>query len=110
MAEQPVSTAPPATPDPAEGAVAVPIPVVAKPAPEPAPKAVLPISQAVEEVAQVVESLKGALEQMEEALELVELAERQKLGDEREIESLRRALRQLQSPRGGRGGHREGGE
>jgi hypothetical protein len=38
---------------------------------------------------------------MEEVLELVELAERQKLTDEREIESLLRALRQLQS-RGGR--------
>ena len=37
---------------------------------------------------------------MEEVLELVELAERQKLADEQEIESLRRALRQLQRPRG----------
>jgi hypothetical protein len=61
-----------------------------------------PISRAAEEVTQVVESLKGALEQMEEVLELVELAERQKLGDEREIESLRRALRHLQSSRGNR--------
>jgi hypothetical protein len=57
------------------------------------------ISQAVEEVMQIVESLKRALEQMEEVLELVELAERQKSADEREIESLRRALRKIQQPR-----------
>jgi hypothetical protein len=58
------------------------------------------ISQAVEEVMQIVESLKQALEQMEEVLELIELAERQKSADEREIESLRRALRKIQQPRG----------
>jgi hypothetical protein len=58
-------------------------------------------------VTQVVESLRQALNQMEEVLELVEHAERQKLADEREIESLRRALRQLQQPRGGRGERRE---
>jgi hypothetical protein len=58
------------------------------------------ISQAVEEVTQIVESLKQALEQMEEVLELVELAERQKSADEREIESLRRALRKIQQPLG----------
>ena len=39
---------------------------------------------------QIVESLKQALNQMEDVLELVEVAERQKLGDEREIDSLRR--------------------
>jgi hypothetical protein len=37
---------------------------------------------------------------MEEVLELIELAERQKSADEREIESLRRALRKIQQPRG----------
>jgi len=36
---------------------------------------------------------------MEEVLELVELAERQKLADEREIESLRHALRKIHQPR-----------
>jgi hypothetical protein len=61
----------------------------------------------VNEVTQVVESLKQALNQMEDVLELVEHAERQKLGDEHEIESLRRALRQLQHPRSGRGERRE---
>jgi hypothetical protein len=60
------------------------------------------INQAVEEVTQIVESLKQTLDQMEEVLELVELAERQKLGDEREIESLRRALHRIHQPRGDR--------
>ncbi|MGD0744313.1 MAG: hypothetical protein ABSA45_04075 [Verrucomicrobiota bacterium] len=46
--------------------------------------------------------LKQTLDQMEEVLELVELAERQKLADEREIESLRRALRRIHQPRGER--------
>ena len=58
------------------------------------------ISQAIEEVTQIVESLKQTLDQMEEVLELVELAERQKLADEREIESLRRALRKIHQPHG----------
>jgi plasmid stabilization system protein ParE len=65
------------------------------------------ISHAVNEVMQVVELLKQALDQMEDVLELTEHAERQKLGDEREIESLRRALRQLQQPRGGRDDRRD---
>jgi hypothetical protein len=60
------------------------------------------ISQAVNEVMQAIESLKQAMEQMEEALELVELAERQKLADEHEIDSLRRLLHQLHRPRGDR--------
>jgi hypothetical protein len=38
---------------------------------------------------------------MEEVLETLELADRQKIEDEREIESLRRALRQLHEPRDG---------
>lgn len=37
---------------------------------------------------------------MEEVEELVERADRQKSADEREIESLRRALRRIQQPRG----------
>lgn len=66
-----------------------------------APRAAKPdgsaISRAVNEVTDIVESLRQALEKMEEVLELVEHAERQKLTDEREIESLLRALRQFQS-------------
>jgi len=60
------------------------------------------ISQAIEEVTQIVEALKQTLDQMEEVLELVEVAERQKLADEREIESLRQALRRIHQPRGER--------
>jgi hypothetical protein len=44
---------------------------------------------------------------MEEVLEMLELFERQKNLDEREIESLRRALRQVNRPRdAGRHQHR----
>jgi len=57
------------------------------------------ISKAVDEVRQIVESLEQALQQMEEVLRLVEMAERQKVTDEHEIESLRRALRKIQQPR-----------
>ena len=57
------------------------------------------IGQAVGEVRQIVESLEQALEQMVEVLRLVELAEQQKFADERELESLRRALHKLQPPR-----------
>ena len=46
----------------------------------------------------IVASLEEALDLMEEVQELVELAEDQKLGDEREIENLRRALRRIQVP------------
>jgi hypothetical protein len=66
------------------------------------------ISQAIDDVMQIVDSLKRAVEQMEEVLELVELAERQKLADEQEIESLRRALRKLNRPRGARPTEAEG--
>ena len=65
------------------------------------------VSRAVNEVMEIIESLKQALEQMETVLELVEHAERQKLADEHEIDSLRRLLRQLQHPRGGRDAMRE---
>ena len=64
------------------------------------------INQAIDEISQIIESLKRVLDQMEEVLELAELAERQKTADEQEIESLRRALRQLQRP----GGQRRRGE
>lgn len=60
------------------------------------------ITQAIDEISQIIETLKRALDQMEEVLELAEQAERQKTGDEQEIESLRRALRQLQRPGGSR--------
>src|SRR5215471_12235260 len=53
------------------------------------------VSQAIEQVTQVIEELKRVLEEMEVVLETLELAERQKIDDEREIESLQRALRRL---------------
>ena len=39
------------------------------------------------------------IDHLDEVLELVEVAERQKLADEREIDELRRALRRIQPPR-----------
>jgi hypothetical protein len=82
----------------------VPAPRAAKPdgpdAGKVAESAAAAVSKAVDEVRQIVESLEHALEQMEEVLKLVELAEHQKFDDEREIESLRRALRKIQPPRG----------
>jgi len=47
----------------------------------------------------IIESLKEALDEMDEVLETLELVRAQKGADEREIESLRRALRHLQQPR-----------
>ena len=79
----------------------------APPAALQAPAVSSAINQAVDEVMGIVESLKQALTQMEDVLELVEHAERQKLADEHEIDSLRRLLRQLQHPRSGRGERRE---
>jgi predicted RNase H-like nuclease (RuvC/YqgF family) len=103
--KQKIHAAPAATDPQAEPPVAVRkivSPAIRHAAP-PAVRAVRPggsaISEAVEEVRQIVESLEQALEQMEQVLRLAEEAERQKTGDEREIESLRRALRKIQPPR-----------
>jgi len=63
---------------------------------EPAPPATL--EEAIEHVSRVVESLRQSLNDMEEVLELLEVLERQTGADEREIESLRRALRQFHRP------------
>ena len=60
------------------------------------------IHRAIEEVRQITESLEQVLEQIEEVHEILEVAERQKTADEREIESLRRALRRIHQPRGER--------
>jgi hypothetical protein len=65
------------------------------------------IQQAIEQVNRIVQSLKEASDEMEGVLEMLELFERQGDADEREIESLRRALRQFQRPRdGGHHSHR----
>ena len=57
------------------------------------------ISDAIEQVNRVIEELKRSLDDMEEVLETLELAERQKIEDEREIQNLQRALRHLHRPR-----------
>ena len=57
------------------------------------------ITDAIEQVNRVIEELKHSLDEMEEVLETLELAERQKIDDEREIQNLQRALRQLASAR-----------
>src|SRR5215471_12231514 len=57
------------------------------------------IQKAIDEVNQIVVALRGALDDMEEVFETMEVAERQKKGDEEEIETLRRALRGLRRPR-----------
>jgi predicted RNase H-like nuclease (RuvC/YqgF family) len=68
------------------------------------------ISEAIDEVTDIIEQLRRTVEQMEEVLELVEVAERQKIGDEREIEALRGQLRQLHHPRDRRSRESEGQE
>jgi hypothetical protein len=91
----------PVRPVPSKHKIQPPVPAVV-PAPVPVARAGKPggsaIGQTVEEVRQIVESLEQALSQMEEVLRLVELAEHQKFADERELESLRRALHKLQPP------------
>jgi hypothetical protein len=54
------------------------------------------IHEAVAHATFIANALKELHEQMDEILELVEVAERQKLADERELDELRRALRRIQ--------------
>ncbi len=63
------------------------------------PAEISAVSQAVAHATEIAESLKQMIDQLDEVLELVEVAERQKLADEREIDELRRALRRIQPPR-----------
>ena len=57
------------------------------------------ITKAIEQVNEIITELKHALEEMDDVLETLEMAERQKIDDEREIEHLQRALRRLNRPR-----------
>ncbi len=67
------------------------------------------IQQAIDQVTDVTEALRKALDDMEQVLEMLEEIERQSGADQREIESLRRALRQLHRPHeGGRSSMRAG--
>jgi len=63
------------------------------------PAAPANVRGAIDEVNHVIEKLRESLDDMEEVLETLELAERQKDADEHEIDSLRRALRQVNRPR-----------
>ena len=63
------------------------------------PAAPTAISQAVEHALFIATALKELHDQMDEVLELVEIAERQKIADERELEEFRRALRRIQPQR-----------
>ena len=76
-----------------------PLPTRSEPIPPGRPAPPASVEEAIEEVSNIVETLRGALDGMEEVLELLELYERQKNLDEREIDSLRRALRQMHRPR-----------
>ena len=69
------------------------------PARERQPASPMAVQQAIEEVNYIIETLRGTLDDMEAVLETLELAERQKIADEQEIETLRRGLRQLHRPR-----------
>jgi len=60
------------------------------------------IQSAIEEVNKILETLRKTVDDMDEVLETLELAERQKDADEREIESLRRSLRQMHHGRDSR--------
>ncbi len=71
------------------------------------PASKLSIQAAIEQVNDIISALRETLEQMDEVLESLEYFERQGGADEREIESLRRSLRQLQRSReGGQHSHR----
>lgn len=62
-----------------------------------------PIATATAQVEDIIQSLKDSLRDLEEVLEILDDAQRQQIGDEKEIESLRRSLsvlqRERQSPR-----------
>jgi hypothetical protein len=73
----------------------------------PAPPAA--IADAIAEVNHIIASLKQVLDEMEEVLETLELAEVQKSADEREIQSLRNALRQFERRGGGEPRHEQQG-
>lgn len=55
--------------------------------------------RAVAQVEDIIKSLKDSLRELEEVLEILDDAQRQQIGDEKEIESLRRALSVLQRER-----------
>jgi hypothetical protein len=102
-------TLPPGSEPPMTAPQGHPVPAFATTYDEPESSSPATISQAIELVNQVVQKLRVSLDEMEDVLEMLEIIERQNDADEREIESLRRALRQFQRPRdGGHGGRGRG--
>ncbi len=69
------------------------------PAPVPSVRRSEPMAAAIAHANEIIVELREALADMEEIVELLEIAEVQKKDDEREIETLRRALSQLQRAR-----------
>jgi hypothetical protein len=83
-------------------ATPVPAPVVSVPPPALPPQPrhrSEPLQQAITELNQIISDLREALADLEDVAELLEIAETQKLDDEKEIEALRRTLNQLQRGR-----------
>jgi hypothetical protein len=78
-----------------------PRPAQPMPMRESRPAEPMAVQAAIEEVNHIIETLRSTLTDMEDVLETLELAERQKIADEQEIETLRRGLRQLHRPREG---------
>ena len=99
---EPVAVARETPPPPIRERLPAP-PAIVHPTPqrERQPASPVAVQQAIEEVNRIIETLRGTLEDMEEVLETLELAERQKIVDEHEIETLRRGLHQLHRPREG---------
>jgi prefoldin subunit 5 len=83
-----------------------PVPAASPAIHEPESAAPATIQDAIERVNDVIEKLRQSLDEMEEVFELLETLERQSTGDQQEIESLRRAMRQFQRPREGHRGPR----
>jgi hypothetical protein len=68
-----------------------------------------PISRAIEKVQLITKELRDALDQMEDILELLEEAERQQIGDDREVKALRKSLENLHRGRLHSSGGNSGG-
>lgn len=58
------------------------------------------VTEAIDEVNRIITTLRESLDTMDEILETLELAEVQKTADEREIQSLRNAMRGFDRPSG----------
>jgi len=66
---------------------------------QPKQSALSPIAAATAHVEEIIQTLKDSLRDLEEVLEILDDAQRQQIGDAKEIESLRRSLSVLQRER-----------